>query len=78
MTDSKSDPGGLSAAPAPAALLRFIEHNKIQRADICRTCGIDPGYLTRMLQGKQIPSIAVAKRVKSATFGAVSVEDWVA
>jgi transcriptional regulator with XRE-family HTH domain len=67
----------MTIASAPADLLDFIERNGITQSDICRACSIDPGYLNRILARKQVPSIAVAKRIKAATFGAVHVEDWV-
>lgn len=49
----------------------------LKRSEFCRQLQLDEGYLSRMLAGKQVPSLVVAAKIEAVTFGRVRATDWI-
>ena len=55
-------------------LKQYIKSAKVDRKDFEKICS--QGYLSKLINGKKTPSIAMAKKIRRKTKGLVSLEDW--
>jgi len=44
--------------------------------NLARTVGVSEAHMSRLRHGEQTPSLALARRIKEATAGAVDYDAW--
>ena len=58
-------------------LKAHLTARKIKQGDFARAAGISQSFLSELLSGKRVPSMATAGRIAAATKGRVPVSAWV-
>jgi DNA-binding XRE family transcriptional regulator len=58
------------------ALDRYLEGHDIKNAVFAATVGASEATISRLRNNKQTPSFALARRIRTATEGAVTFEDF--
>ena len=57
-------------------LERYLKTNGITKTRFAAQVGIHISYITHLVKGRKVPSLATAVKIQELTNGAVPVETW--